>query len=184
MRIIFCILAFATVACVRVSPPLAKNPAPPPPPAVRQGPHDRDKGVDAERNKDADADRNKAADADHDKEASRRAGSEEAEDAKDATEFFLKRRLPPGQQKLPVDRYLAARDHIKNMPAFSVAGVSPKLAHPNAAAGWTPLGPGNVGGRTRSLVIDPANPTTIYAAFGRRPTAARPGPRSRICCRC
>src|SRR5215831_4444907 len=34
----------------------------------------------------------------------------------------------------------------------------------DAATAWTPLGPGNIGGRTRALVIDPTAPTTIYAA--------------------
>lgn len=29
--------------------------------------------------------------------------------------------------------------------------------------GWTALGPGNIGGRSRSLVIDPANPARIFA---------------------
>jgi hypothetical protein len=29
---------------------------------------------------------------------------------------------------------------------------------------WEPLGPGNVGGRTKALVIDPTNPNTMYAA--------------------
>ena len=29
---------------------------------------------------------------------------------------------------------------------------------------WQPLGPGNVGGRTRSILIDPANPQVMYAA--------------------
>src|SRR5258708_38605455 len=32
-----------------------------------------------------------------------------------------------------------------------------------ASGGWTSLGPGNVGGRTLALVIDPRNPRTIYA---------------------
>lgn len=30
--------------------------------------------------------------------------------------------------------------------------------------GWTSLGPGNIGGRTRSIVIDPANPSTMWIA--------------------
>src|SRR5258708_39943056 len=32
-----------------------------------------------------------------------------------------------------------------------------------ASGGWTSLGPGNVGGRTLALVIDPRSPRTIYA---------------------
>src|SRR6476659_2531528 len=39
--------------------------------------------------------------------------------------------------------------------ANSPAGIIP---------GWTPLGPGNVGGRTRALIIDPNNPSIMYSA--------------------
>ncbi len=119
--------------------PLSTNATPPPRPATHQE-HDGDKEGD----RDADA-------------------RSETESAKDATEFFLKRRVPAGQDKLPIDRYLTAREHMNSMPAFSIAGASPKLEHPNIAGGWTPLGPGNVGGRTRSLVIDPQNPSIMYA---------------------
>ena len=50
-------------------------------------------------------------------------------------------------------------------PALSLRGAAGAW---RAAAGpvlgtWNPLGPGNVGGRTRALVIDPASPNTMYA---------------------
>ena len=38
------------------------------------------------------------------------------------------------------------------------AGLSP------SGTGWTALGPGNVGGRTRGIVIHPTTPTTMWAA--------------------
>lgn len=38
------------------------------------------------------------------------------------------------------------------------AGLAP------AGAGWIALGPGNIGGRTRGIVIHPATPTTMWAA--------------------
>src|SRR5580658_9363379 len=120
MRLFFCILACTTLACVRVHTPLplATNATPPPRPAVHQD-------VDADKDRDGDAD-----------------SRSETEGAKDATRFFLMRRVPPGQDKLPIDRYLAASKHMNSMPALSIAGISPKVEHPNLAGGWTSLGPG------------------------------------------
>jgi len=34
---------------------------------------------------------------------------------------------------------------------------------PGGVLGWSELGPGNIGGRTRTLVIDPQNPSVMYA---------------------
>jgi photosystem II stability/assembly factor-like uncharacterized protein len=45
------------------------------------------------------------------------------------------------------------------MPAYSTAT---KTRGPSLQ-GWTFLGPGNIGGRTRALVIDPAHPEIVYA---------------------
>ena len=45
------------------------------------------------------------------------------------------------------------------------AGAGDGSASTSGALGtWQSIGPGNVGGRTRSLIIDPVNPTTMYAA--------------------
>ena len=91
----------------------------------------------------------------------------EREDAEDAREFFLRKRLPEGLTQLPMDRYLTAHEHIAAMPAYSIpAGAVVSLQAPApaiAGQGWTALGPGDFGGRTRSLVIDPRNPATMYA---------------------
>jgi photosystem II stability/assembly factor-like uncharacterized protein len=63
-------------------------------------------------------------------------------------------------------KYAAARDRIRRMPQavlgdppVSAFGLTTKI---NGA--WTPLGPGNVGGRTRALLIDPENADVMYAA--------------------
>lgn len=53
--------------------------------------------------------------------------------------------LPTGNRRLPADAGLTG-----------VAGLVP-------AAGWTALGPGNIGGRTRSIVIDPTDTRRIFA---------------------
>src|SRR5580693_5463584 len=78
--------------------------------------------------------------------------SEASESPKDAAEFFLARRLALGETELSIDRYREARQHIAAMPQATIN-----------SAGWTSLGPGNVGGRTRSLVINPQNPNIMYA---------------------
>ncbi len=88
---------------------------------------------------------------------------QDAEDDTQSTEFYLRRRVVPGQTTLLLDRYNAAREHTRQMPSVSLAA----MVHRNAAAvssgSWTSLGPGNVGGRTRSLVIHPQNPNIMYA---------------------
>jgi hypothetical protein len=57
-----------------------------------------------------------------------------------------------------MDRYFAALEHIGRMHPHATG-------NPSAALGtWTPLGPGNIGGRTRAILINPQNPTIMYAA--------------------
>jgi hypothetical protein len=90
----------------------------------------------------------------------------------EAQEFFLRKRLPPGQTVLPLERYFAARERMQTMRQHSTtaasflpsrAEVSAGAVLPRSASGWTELGPGNIGGRTLAMVIDPADANTIYA---------------------
>jgi photosystem II stability/assembly factor-like uncharacterized protein len=90
----------------------------------------------------------------------------------EAQEFFLKKRLPAGEKSLSMDRYFAAREQMQTMPQHSARAASflPSRAAvrggaplPAGASGWEELGPGNVGGRTLALVIDPGNPRTMFA---------------------
>lgn len=59
---------------------------------------------------------------------------------------------------------------VAGMPSGSVVfGVDARAEGPTAGlnannTGWTALGPGNIGGRTRALVIDPTDTTRIFAA--------------------
>ncbi|MCS6805825.1 MAG: hypothetical protein RMM98_12810 [Acidobacteriota bacterium] len=92
-----------------------------------------------------------------------------------AQAFYLLKRLPVGMKTLPLERYFAAIRHIERMPRYSTA-LNLKLpsleqrrwlswpAAAQALGTWQPLGPGNVGGRTRALLIDPRNPDIMYAA--------------------
>jgi len=74
----------------------------------------------------------------------------------EAMEFWLDQRLPPGEKDLPLERLLAASEEIRSREKLRAARV--------ASTGWSSIGPGNVGGRTRALVVDPTNPQVLYAA--------------------
>jgi hypothetical protein len=63
-------------------------------------------------------------------------------------------------------RYNAAREHVALMPQTSVAGPASGPGRVRAEAAtrpWQFLGPGNVGGRTRALLIDPNDSNVMYA---------------------
>ena len=70
-----------------------------------------------------------------------------------------------------MERYQAALEHMAKMRRYSTASnqliASRQEAGqdlPAASLGtWSSLGPGNIGGRTRSIVIDPTNPNTMFA---------------------
>lgn len=90
----------------------------------------------------------------------------------EAERFFLQKRLPAGETRLPIDRYFAARDRMRAMrqhaahtgtTVASRAEMGAAAAAAEAASGWTNIGPGNVGGRTLALLIDPNDAATIYA---------------------
>jgi photosystem II stability/assembly factor-like uncharacterized protein len=91
----------------------------------------------------------------------------------EAARFFLMKRSPDGKSPIGPEKYFEAIERMQTMPQYSTAlslalPSRAKLARPGAkplaALGtWTWLGPGNVGGRTRALVIHPTTPTTMYA---------------------
>src|ERR1041384_5816778 len=120
----------------------------------------------------------------------RAARSEGADQPAEAVQAELEKRLPKGATQLPIERYFEAKEQMKNMQRYSTAegallpaenetGESDQavLARTNGAslsAGstsgvlgtWQSLGPGNVGGRTRAIIIDPVTPDPMYAAGG------------------
>src|SRR3712207_759294 len=104
---------------------------------------------------------------------------------------YLEARLPKGMKELPTERYFAAKEQMKQMQRYSTArgevlpsedetgegdldilatraNIAADPLGTGSTAGvlgtWQPIGPGNVGGRTRALLIDPVTPTTMYAA--------------------
>jgi hypothetical protein len=91
----------------------------------------------------------------------------------EAQEFFNLKRSPDGRSPVRKEWYVKAIEHAEEMPQYSTATASfhpparsmSKAARESLALGaWTQLGPGNIGGRTRALLIDPANPSIMYAA--------------------
>jgi uncharacterized protein (TIGR03437 family) len=62
--------------------------------------------------------------------------------------FSAARTTPSGG--VPTERYFTAKHHIDAMPAVALGN-------------WDSLGPGSTGGRTRSLLIHPTNPSIMYA---------------------
>ncbi len=102
-----------------------------------------------------------------------------------AAAYFAARRAPLSRAIDPRERYQTAHDRLSRMPRFTTAGggrrvlslrdsgeAAAPLVWPGAPApfgtpaslleAWTPLGPGNIGGRTRALRIDPSNPDRMY----------------------
>lgn len=91
----------------------------------------------------------------------------------EANEYFLLKRSPDGRSPIQVQRYLDAIEHSKRMPQYSTANkrmlpsfmeIQAASIDPQALGAWSPLGPGNIGGRTRALLINPNNPNVMYAA--------------------
>lgn len=70
--------------------------------------------------------------------------------------------VPPGYT-LPIDSYLTAQRQRRQMPRAALSGVPAKT---NAGLGgsWESLGPGNQGGRSRAMLIDPNDPNIMYLA--------------------
>jgi len=78
---------------------------------------------------------------------------------------FRQKRLPEGEEEIPADLYLTAREQMRGMQSYSTAQNRLLSAgETNVEANWTELGPGNIGGRTRAMVIHPTDPNTMFAA--------------------
>ncbi len=69
----------------------------------------------------------------------------------EAMKFYMLQRT--AGKPLDYGLYLKAKDHIRYMPQ-AIGDIT----------SWTALGPGNIGGRTRALLVHPTTPATMYAA--------------------
>ena len=130
-----CFLALLGSGCASKPGRFARNPLPPPTPAPAVADVD-----------DADA-------------------AEESESENDAAEWALSRRIAPGDTELRWDAFDLASAQFARMPGITAAAAGRLEARATSGTeGWTPLGPGVVGGRTRSLVVNPKDPNILYAA--------------------
>ncbi len=90
-----------------------------------------------------------------------RCGPKPYDQPQDALDFFVQQRLAPGHDVLPLEHLRAVAREIADREKRPAAkGLA---AGPGGIDTWQPLGPGNVGGRTRAIAIDPTDPNTIYA---------------------
>jgi hypothetical protein len=92
-----------------------------------------------------------------------------------AQAFFVLKRLAQGQTAVDGSQMIAAAAAAQTMGVYSTARrafvTQPRPGRRNTAlvdgqnipGTWTPLGPGNVGGRTRAILIHPTTPTTMWA---------------------
>ena len=90
----------------------------------------------------------------------------------EAMDYFIKRRLPAGETELPMERYLEAQAAMQEMPLYSTvdnrmvasrADLKSLAPEQQRLGTWTWLGPGNIGGRTRSIIFNPQDPNVMYA---------------------
>lgn len=89
----------------------------------------------------------------------------------EAAAYYKLKRTPKNMSGIPTERYAMARKQMEQMRSYSsrldrfiaprTSKAAPELLFGGA---WTPLGPGNIGGRTRAILINPANPNMVYAA--------------------
>ncbi len=79
----------------------------------------------------------------------------------DAAAFFMDQRLGAGMVDYPMAQLQAEREAIRVRQADLARSRTPL---PGGITSWTEAGPGNIGGRTRTIVIDPTNPDVMYGA--------------------
>jgi hypothetical protein len=80
------------------------------------------------------------------------------DDPREAAEYYaMKRRAPEGVS--PQALYAAARRTMAAMPRHDTVE---RQNQAKGVGGWTFLGPGNIGGRTRVLVIDPVDNNVMW----------------------
>jgi photosystem II stability/assembly factor-like uncharacterized protein len=102
-------------------------------------------------------------------------GREAAEglfDSADDAENFRRLRLRDANGRIPVDGWKRAREHMARMKAAqreranALTKSGQSVFKPETAGimrdSWTWLGPGNIGGRIRSIVVSPTNPANIW----------------------
>jgi len=80
----------------------------------------------------------------------------------EAAELFLRERLTAEMQTYPVDHMRRVLESIRQRES-GLRAQSRDQSGPGGILGWRSIGPGNIGGRTRALAIDPVTPELMYA---------------------
>lgn len=84
-----------------------------------------------------------------------------------AAAFYQLKRTPIDKGGPDVtERYRLARERMATMPRYSIrrGGFVDATTTKAELETWRSLGPGNIGGRTRALLIHPTQPATMWAA--------------------
>lgn len=81
----------------------------------------------------------------------------------EAMRFFLEQRLGPDMAEIPQEHLLATLRQVVAREQVLRSTTTEKGAR-RGINSWQSIGPGNIGGRTRAIVIDPVVPDTMYAA--------------------
>ncbi len=84
--------------------------------------------------------------------------------------YLAKREIHDEGPRDVFERYRSARAPLDKMPRYStrlgklLGGKAPQSGSAADLGRWQPLGPGNIGGRTRALLVHPQNPEILWAA--------------------
>jgi photosystem II stability/assembly factor-like uncharacterized protein len=81
---------------------------------------------------------------------------------REAAEFFEAQRRPIDGSDVDMAAYFTALEDVRARQRAQARERS--ATGPGGVVAWSPLGPGNLGGRTRTLVFDPTDPDTMYTA--------------------
>jgi len=100
-------------------------------------------------------------------------GPKRTDQPQEAMEYFLRQRLAPGMDAYPIDHVQRVAREMRAAEARRRNRGPQPLGGPGLPGGlesWREIGPGNIGGRTRAIAIEPPDPKqpdaplTMYAA--------------------
>ncbi len=92
-----------------------------------------------------------------------REGPKRFDQPQEAQEFYLRQRLPAGRTDLPLEHLQSELVALQRREAIQAESPA-RDGLPGGIIGWNSIGPGNIGGRSRTIVIDPTDTSTMYAA--------------------
>ena len=113
------------------------------------------------------------------KQAKKSANPKRYDKPQEALDFYIKQRTPLGTKVIPTEKYGQAVRHMADMAQYKFGDeklipsrnqlqtmpmAQSKTTDPGVVQEWENIGPGNIGGRTRALIINPETPETMYSA--------------------